>query len=258
MPAIANAAAPERDRAGDQPEVVGVLEQPARVALAPAVHVHRRLRQVRGPLGGRDDDRGAAVGDQAAVQQAERVGDPPRRRVVLRASCGVRICASGLSTAQSRCATATAPSCSVVVPYALHVPAGGQGVAAGWRTGEAGRRPSGRPSPTGRGACRTPRPRSCPPPAARRRTRRPPRWPSRPARPARPSAPWRRRSRRRPASPTAAPGRAGPGRAAAPCDTPRVTPPETSSPSTSDSASPASATASAHGVGGELLRRSRP
>ena len=38
------------------------------------------LRQVTGPLLGRDDARAAAVGDDAAVEHVQRVGDHPRRR----------------------------------------------------------------------------------------------------------------------------------------------------------------------------------
>lgn len=44
----------------------------------PAENVDRRLRQVAGTLGGGDDDGSTAVGDKAAVEQMQRIGDPAR------------------------------------------------------------------------------------------------------------------------------------------------------------------------------------
>jgi hypothetical protein len=88
-----------------------------RVRLGDPEHPDRVAEpQCRCALLRHDDERTAPVGDQAAVAEAERVADPRRRehvgdRELLRAPTrAVKPCA------QRRAATATAASCSGVVP----------------------------------------------------------------------------------------------------------------------------------------------
>src|SRR5439155_6506789 len=47
-------------------------------ALASAEDVNRLARKILGAIGGSEDQRAAAVGDEAALQEAERIGDHPR------------------------------------------------------------------------------------------------------------------------------------------------------------------------------------
>ena len=52
-------------------------------ALAGAEHIDRLVREVLGAIGRGHDQRAAAVGDEAALQQPERIGDHPRVQYVL-------------------------------------------------------------------------------------------------------------------------------------------------------------------------------
>jgi hypothetical protein len=52
-------------------------------ALAGAEDVDRLLREILGAVGRGQDQRAAAVGDEAALQDAERIGDHPRVQHVL-------------------------------------------------------------------------------------------------------------------------------------------------------------------------------
>ena len=65
-------------RLGERRRAVAVLE-----AVGAGDDGHRRLGQVARPLGGGDDDGGGAVVLRAAVVEVERLGDPPRRVVLL-------------------------------------------------------------------------------------------------------------------------------------------------------------------------------
>ena len=63
------------------PEIVGREHRVGEVGRhAEAVDVDRRLPEVARPLGGRDDQRDAAVVDQAVVEQAQRLADEARGR----------------------------------------------------------------------------------------------------------------------------------------------------------------------------------
>ena len=84
--------------------------------LAAAEHEHRRLAQVARALGARHDQRAAAVADDAAVEEMERLRDHPALEHVVRPSIGRRIFASGFRPAWRRIVTAISASCSGVVP----------------------------------------------------------------------------------------------------------------------------------------------
>jgi hypothetical protein len=69
--------------AGGQPELAAPFHRLAGMALPPAPDVHRRLGQPGGPLGAGHHHRHASVGDQAAVQQVQRLDDPARSLMVV-------------------------------------------------------------------------------------------------------------------------------------------------------------------------------
>ena len=83
MPASRNAVGPghgERARTG---ETFHLADHRRLDALAGAEDVDRLGREILGALGGGQDQRAAAVGDQAALQQPERIGDHARAKHVL-------------------------------------------------------------------------------------------------------------------------------------------------------------------------------
>ena len=70
----------DRRRGG---EVGHAADAQVGVALTVAEDPHGRPRQIGCPLRGHDDHGPAAVRDEAAVEQVERLRDPPRRQHVL-------------------------------------------------------------------------------------------------------------------------------------------------------------------------------
>ena len=120
-PAWANAAggALRAGAGGDVAAVLAVLG-----GLAAADDPDRLLLDVAGDIGGDEDGRAAAVGDHAALEQVQRVGDDPRLKHVLDGdlvtltNCRsvIALTASGLRIACLRVATEICASCSVVVP----------------------------------------------------------------------------------------------------------------------------------------------
>ena len=59
------------------------LDRVVRGAAGRAAHVHRAVREIARPLLGGEDDAAAAVGDHAAVELVQRIGDEPRRQHVV-------------------------------------------------------------------------------------------------------------------------------------------------------------------------------
>ena len=66
-----------------------------------------RLAEVAGPLGARDHDRERAVGLEAVVEEAQRLGDPARVQVLLAGQLLVAHRRAGLRFACLRNASAT-------------------------------------------------------------------------------------------------------------------------------------------------------
>ena len=72
-----------RDRAGGARQVGHRLDRVVRHAAGRAAHVDGPVRQLAGAVLGREDDAAAAVGDHAAVELVQRVGDELRAEHVV-------------------------------------------------------------------------------------------------------------------------------------------------------------------------------
>ena len=102
----------ERARRG---EILHLADHRGLDTLAGAEQVDRLLREVAGALGRDQDQRTAAIGHQAALQQPERVGDHPRIQHILDGDRRLEG-AARVFAAHSRCTTQTIASCSCVRP----------------------------------------------------------------------------------------------------------------------------------------------
>ena len=83
MPASLERRRPRHAERARRGEVFHLADHRRLDALAGAQDVDRLRREILGPLGRRQDQRAAAVGHQAALQQAERIGDHPRAQHVV-------------------------------------------------------------------------------------------------------------------------------------------------------------------------------
>ena len=81
-PGHAHRRAPGLNSARDQPELAAVGHWLAGMALAPAPDVDWRPASAGGRVRGRDDHRDRAVGHERAVEQVQRLGDPPGPLVI--------------------------------------------------------------------------------------------------------------------------------------------------------------------------------
>ena len=115
IPASANAFGPA-DRSRGRGHVGHRGDRVVRRATGRAAHVHGPVPEVACPFLGGHDDAAAAVGDHAAVELVQRVGDEPRRHHVVDGD-RVAVHRRGLRVACSRVCTAIDASCSGLVPY---------------------------------------------------------------------------------------------------------------------------------------------
>ena len=125
----------------------------AGVPLTPAPDVHRRPAQACRPVRAGEHHRDAAVGDQAAVQQVQRLDDPPRGLVL---ADGERVAELGPRIAGRPPALRDGDRAELLARRAVagHVPARRQGVLGRDGAVAESRRQAGQPLPLRPGGCR--------------------------------------------------------------------------------------------------------